>query len=113
MCGRATLAMLVSSTSIKLASVTVSAMSQGLYLGFQIACSSRGTGRASIVAVLLAMEDTAPVPVHEELANAFLTSSLARCSAARSAQRTSRGEAGGPGFVPFRARSSPARAGQL
>ena len=37
MCGSATLAMLVSSTSMKLASVTVRAISHGLNLGFQIA----------------------------------------------------------------------------
>jgi hypothetical protein len=35
MCGRATLAMEVSSTSMKVASVTVSAMAQGLWFGFQ------------------------------------------------------------------------------
>src|SRR5579875_2801868 len=36
-CGKATLAMLVSSTSMKLARVTLSAISQGLYFGCQTA----------------------------------------------------------------------------
>ena len=45
MCGSATLAMLVSKTSMKLASVTVSAMSQGLNLGRQTGSSCAETAR--------------------------------------------------------------------
>ena len=43
MCGRATLAMEVSRTSMKVARVTVSAMSQGLWRGRQAAIAKDGS----------------------------------------------------------------------
>src|SRR5580692_5207277 len=43
-CGRATLAMLVSSTSMKVASITVKAMSQGLIVIAGVASSMAGAG---------------------------------------------------------------------
>ena len=47
MCGSATLAMEVSSTSMNAASATVMAISQGLTRGFQIACSSTAAAAAA------------------------------------------------------------------
>jgi len=55
MWGRATLAMEVSSTSMKVASVTVMAITQGFRLGFQTAGGAeRGSGRGSAAAALMA-----------------------------------------------------------
>src|ERR1700733_7034521 len=45
-CGSATLAIEVSSTSMKVASVTVSATAQGLCFGFQLASRSGGIDRS-------------------------------------------------------------------
>src|SRR5208337_4066384 len=48
MCGRATLAMLVSSTSMKVESITVKAIHQGLMAGRQPSCMSSAWARSLI-----------------------------------------------------------------
>ena len=54
MCGSATLAIEVSSTSMNVARVTVRAITQGFRLGFQEACGTeKGSGRASAEAALM------------------------------------------------------------
>src|SRR5580692_8105985 len=54
MCGRATFAIEVSSTSMNVASVTVSAITHLFRLGFQTAAGAeRGSGRDSAVAALI------------------------------------------------------------
>src|ERR1700761_2047710 len=54
MCGRATLAMEVSSPSIKAASATVAAINQGLVLGFHAYIAALSAGApAVLVAILL------------------------------------------------------------
>ena len=53
MCGRATLAMEVSSTSMKVASVTVRATAHGLWRGFQTAGSGCGHGRGCHISLLI------------------------------------------------------------
>ena len=85
MCGSATLAIEVSSTSMNVASVTVRAITQGFRLGFQAACGAgRGSGRASADAALMV------VPVYSKTVMAragspdnssisFCPSSLLRC----------------------------------
>ena len=54
MWGRATLAMEVSSTSMKVARVTTSAMAQGLYLGFH---SASGCSASLIVRLLIGYQE--------------------------------------------------------
>src|SRR5487761_1909855 len=52
MCGSATLAMLVSSTSMNVASVTVSAMTHGLCFGAHGAATGRAAGCSSIASLM-------------------------------------------------------------
>jgi len=56
MCGRATLAMAVSRSSMKVASVTVMATTQGLMTGCSVEAicmaGAAGTGRVAVVALI-------------------------------------------------------------